>query len=133
MTSRIYTIFCSQARTAVLQTLYRQSRPIPLRHVAYLSQSPVYSVQRALKQLQREYRVVRKQEGNRVLFALNTRHPDFSFLSRILEAAANAALEQRTVTYASPARRGLDFADSALEFYRRVGTNDAIRTPPRRD
>jgi hypothetical protein len=125
MESSLSRLFSSAARTAVLETLYPQSAPIPLRHVAYLSEAPLFSVQRALAQLTREKLVKRSMKRHRTLFILNTKHPDYDILSRVFRAATNATLERRSKTYAAHARRALEFANSAVEFSKKVGTRES--------
>lgn len=76
-------IFSSRATTKILQTLNQQQSAIPLRHIAYLSGLPLFSVQRALKQLVQKKIIKRKNKNNYSLFTLNPSHPCYVFLSKI--------------------------------------------------
>ena len=70
-------IFSSQARTRTLETLYYQPQGIPLRHVGYLAELPVFSIECALKKLLKERIVKKKKSGNRTLFSLNKKHASY--------------------------------------------------------
>jgi len=113
-------IFSSKARTKILMTLFQQDQPIPLRHVAYLCEIPVYSVQCALKQLTREKIVFRKRDGRHLLFGLNKQNPNYSFLAGIFLFAVNFKVRARAENYSKRASSTLKFISSSREFFKKV-------------
>src|SRR3990167_866430 len=113
-------IFSSVAKIKILRTLCRQSLPLSLRRIAAVSELPVFSVQRALQQLQDEKWVVRKKAQNRVLFLLNSRHEAYDFIHAVFDLEIHRHLEMRTHQYTAKAKAALTFADSAQNFFRKT-------------
>lgn len=106
-------IFSSKARGAVLRTLCYQGAPLPLRHIAYLSEAPLYSVQRALGQLVDEKIVIRKKQGKYRLFSLNSDHEGYLFLTQLFHLEMNNRIAFSSKAYHQKAKDLLDFCVSA--------------------
>ena len=106
-------IFSSKARVGVLRTLCYQGAPLPLRHIAYLSGAPLYSVQRVLQQLVHEKMVIEKRRGKYRLFLLNRRHAYYAFLHQIFDLEMKHQIIFSSTQYHQRAKELLDFASSA--------------------
>lgn len=112
------TIFSSKAKIKTLRILYYQPKPIPLRHIAYLSGLPVYSIQRALKQLLENKIIKKAKKGRNQLFSIIKDSPSYKFLSQTFKLETNIRLNQRSSVYQQKAKSALDFADSAYMFFK---------------
>lgn len=108
-----FDIFTSKARGRVLRTLYFQHRPAPLRHVALISDLPVYSVQKALDSLLAEEIVHRHEKENNVLFELNKHHPLYSILEQLFITEAKTRIRLAAALLPHRARHSLEFASAA--------------------
>lgn len=106
-------LFSSRAKTKVLRTLSCQSAPLPLRQIASLSDSPLFSVQRVLQQLTDEKIILRKKKGNLVLFALDQIHPAFSLLKQIFDLEMQDRIASSSNDYRQKAKGILDFSCAA--------------------
>lgn len=108
----IFDIFTSKARGRILRTLYFQHQPTPLRHVALISDLPVYSVQNALDSLLTEEIVCRHEKGNNVLFELNKHHPLYSILEQLFITEAKTRIRMTAELLPHKARQSLEFANT---------------------
>lgn len=111
-------IFSSRARSRVLRVLHNQEEPVPLRHVAYLAQMPVFSIQRALQQLVEENLVIQKRKKRFRLFSLNRNHLYHSFLSRLFDVERRCQAEEVQGRYDQRAKGLLDFVASARNLFK---------------
>lgn len=116
----IFDIFTSRARGRILRTLYFQKTPIPLRHVALISDLPVYSVQNALTSLQDEKLVHRFDMGNNALFELNPHHPLHPILTQLFVTETNAQIRESAALFQHKAKHCLNFASSTQKLLRRA-------------
>lgn len=123
--SRLAHIMSSPARVRMLETLDHQSCGLHLRQVAALSGTSLRSVQLAAAQLVRQGLVLRHREGNRVLFRLNRRHPDYGLIAAVLRASANHQLQRRAARLYRRAGRVVQFAESARELLSAARRNEA--------
>ncbi len=105
-------IFASKARIKTLRTLYYQESPLPLRHVAVLSQMPLFSVQRVLNQMVAEKMVSQKKQKNYRLFSLNRKHQSYPFLAGLFELEMKNQIPAR---HDKKAHNLLDFIMNAQE------------------
>lgn len=108
-------IFSSRARFKVIRTLYHQTAPLCLRHVAYLSEIPLFSVQRVLKQLVDEKVLTRKKSGSHALFSVNRQNKYDSFLTRLFDLEMNSLIAFSSDAYQKRAKSVLHFSSSALK------------------
>ncbi|MBI2341008.1 MAG: hypothetical protein HYU99_11690 [Deltaproteobacteria bacterium] len=111
-------IFSSRARVRVLRALYYQEAPVPLRHAAYLAQMPVFSIQRALKQLTEEKLVIRKRKRNYRLFSLNRAHPCHPFLSRVFNLERESRFALAPNRYDQKAKSLLAFIGATHDLFK---------------
>lgn len=118
----ISSLLSSKARWKILRVLFYQHEPIPLRHVAYLSGMPVFSIQRALVQLLDEQVIVRQEKQSRVLFSLNKRSESYDFLAGLFALEVRSRLKNLSETYHQRARASLAFASQARSFFKTVRT-----------
>ena len=89
----------------------RHVLPLSLRQITYLSEQSLFSVQRSLKSLVLEDLIVRKAEGQRVLFSVNQQHAYYEFIKELY------ALEMKVRLSIKP--KNLDKkAQSVLQFSR---------------
>lgn len=107
-------IFSSRARCKVLRTLHHQTAPLCLRHIAYLSGAPLFSVQRVLKQLVDEKMVARKRRASHVLFSLNRQHRFDAFLTQVFDLEMKHHIVSASADYQTRAKHVLHFSHSAL-------------------
>ena len=110
-------LLSSKARFRVLRVLYGQPEPTHLRQIAALSLAPLFSVQRALKQLVREKVVTRRKKGLYVLYALNTAHPCHPFLAGLFQLEMKERVRFLAPSYRQKALDALDFSSSARLFF----------------
>lgn len=113
-------IFSSKARARILRALYCQTQPIPLRHVALLTDLPVYSVQNALTSLVEEQLLLRTEVAHNVLFELNRVHPLYSILESLFVAEMTAQIQINAATLHHKAQQILAFANAANTMLRRA-------------
>lgn len=116
----ITSLFSSKARLDVLRVLVCQTTPLPLRHVATLSGSSLFSVQRALRQLVDEKILIRRKKGPYVLFSLNEQNAFHSFLIRFFDLETKSRVALLADRYREKAQRSLDFSHSAQELFKGV-------------
>lgn len=105
-------LFSSPARILALRALFCAQAPLPLRHVAYLTRAPLFSIQRALEQLAEEGLVLWTKKKNYRLFSLNHNHPSFPYLGRIFEIEREGQIA-RSNRYDQRAKDLLAFIDGA--------------------
>ena len=110
-------IFSSKAKLSTLLILYRQSIPIPLRHIAHIADIPVYSVQNALRELIKLGVVRKKKSGKYVLLCLNREHPIYEILAILARAISSYDLRSQANKYKKKAISALEFSSSAGEFF----------------
>lgn len=113
-----FDIFSSKARGRILRTLYFQHNPTPLRHVALISDLPVYSVQKALDSLLTEAIVCRHEKGNNVLFELNKHHPLYAILEQLFITEMKTRLRINAEKLHQKARQSLKFANTTKTLLR---------------
>lgn len=111
-------LFSSRARLDVLRVLVRQTAPLCLRHIAALSDSPLFSVQRALAQLVKEKILIRQKKGLYVFFSLNEHHPFHTFLTRFFDLEMRSRLAFLADSYGEKAQSSLDFSNTARELFK---------------
>lgn len=116
----IFDIFTSRARGMILRTLYFQELPIPLRHVALISDLPIFSVQNAVTALTDEKIIIKTEKDNNVLFELNKEHPLHNILEQffVIELNARICLEARS--FYQKAKQTLKFANAANVIFKRA-------------
>ena len=73
-------LFSSRSKFKVLRTLIHHSSPLSLRHISYLSEESLFSIQRSLEQLVSQNLVFKKTKGQRVFFSINQHNPYGHFL-----------------------------------------------------
>ncbi len=108
----IFDIFTSKAKVVVLQTLYFQEQPIPLRHLAEISNLPIYSVQNATCQLLDDELIIKIEEGNNTLFKLNKDHPLYNTLEQIFIIEMKDRIALNANSFEQKARRALEFINT---------------------
>lgn len=116
----LHDIFSSTARIKVLRVLRHQTKPISLRRIALLSNTPLFSVQRALEQLTQSHLLIKKRVRNRVVFSLNYQHPSFEFLRDVFDLETKTKIREKAQTYSDKAKDVLEFTDSAHAFFERL-------------
>lgn len=109
----VFDIFTSKARGRILRTLYCQHTPTPLRHVALISNLPVYSIQKALDALLAEEIVSRREMGNNVLFELNKEHLLYPILKQLFITEMKTRIHMAAEMLHHKARHSLEFANAA--------------------
>lgn len=114
----IAALFSSKARWDVLRVLVHQTAPLPLRHVAALSDSSLFSVQRALRQLVKGKILIRRKKGPHLLFSLNEAHPLRPFLDRFFDLETEWRLTSLAGSYQGRAQGSLDFSSAARDLFR---------------
>jgi len=114
----IFDILTSRARVKILRTLYFQLQPIPLRHIAYISDLPIFSVQNAIKSLSGDGIVNRRNSDNCVLFELNKKDPLYPVLEQFFIIEINNRIFTEAKTYYQKARQTLEFANAANIIFR---------------
>lgn len=110
----IASIFSSRARYQVIRTLYHQVAPLCLRHIAYLSETSLYSVQRVLHQLVDEGLLIRKKEGLQTLFSINRQNQFDTFLTHFFDLEMKSVIAASSTDYQKRAKSSLHFSCSAL-------------------
>ena len=103
-------IFTSKARVKILRTLCFQEQAIPLRHLAYLSDLPVFSVQNALKAFVSEGLIVRTERDNNVLFELNPSDVFYPLMRQIFHLETGYHIRSEAKKYFAKAAQVLQFA-----------------------
>lgn len=109
----VFDIFSSLARVKILRTLYFQAVPIPLRHIAYISGLPVFSVQNAVKSLTDDEIIGRSEKGNYVLFEINRNNPFYEVLKQFFIIELNNRIRMEAKKSYHKARQALEFANAA--------------------
>lgn len=116
----VFDILTSKAKIVILRTLYFQPAAIPLRHIAYLSDLPIFSVQRALTSLLGDRIVSKSKRGNNVLFELNRKNPLYQTLEQFFMIEINNRIVAESKTYYQKAKAALDFANAANILFKRA-------------
>lgn len=116
----LHNIFSSPAKIKVLRTLFCQMQPLSLRRIAALSCTPVFSVQRAIKQLLSEDWLHQTSFKNSICFTLNTKHASYKLIREIFDLETKSQLRKRAAHYSLSAKSALDFADSSHAFFERM-------------
>lgn len=106
-------IFTSKARVKILRTLYFQLQPTPLRHIAYISDLPIFSVQNATKSLLSDKIINKREKENYILFELNKKHPLYTVLEQFFIIEINNRISREAQTYFQKAKQALEFANAA--------------------
>lgn len=113
-------LFSSKAKVKVLRTLFYQSTPLPLRHIASLSDASLFSVQRVLKHLVAEGILIRKRKGRYTLFSLNPNHEYHSFLTQLFDLEMKSRIASLAGDYHQKAKGIVDFSRSARDLFEKV-------------
>lgn len=113
-------IFSSKARIKVLRTLYYQQEPLPLRQIAYISETTLFSIQRALHQMVEEGLIVKKKQNQYRLFSLNRDHRHYHFLNQVFDAEREIPL---LCCYDKKAASLLDFVCDARNLLKAAKAN----------
>lgn len=106
------TIFSSPSRTSILRTLQYQTQPLALRHIAYLTQIPIYSIQRSLEQLHKQKFVTRRKHKKQVVFALNKNHKLYDFIKKIFTLEEKQMLSEKAQAHKKRAQAILKFTSN---------------------
>lgn len=114
------TIFSSRAKYLVLRVLALHTQPVPLRHVAYLAELPVFSVQVALKQLMKDRLIKRNEKKSFVVFKLNQMHVCSEFIKKVFMLEREMLFEKPTIHDHERAQSTLVFADEMIELFAKV-------------
>lgn len=114
----IFDIFSSPAKAKILNVLYFQVQPIPLRHIAYISGLPVFSVQNAVRSLLDDELINKSEEDNYVLFELNKVNPFYDILRQFFIIEVNNRICMGAKTYYQKAKQVLEFANAAYIIFR---------------
>ena len=109
----VFDILTSKARVLILRTLYFQPAAVPLRYIAYLSDLPVFSVQRALASLLEDGMVCRSESGNNVLFELNKDNPLYPTMEQFFLIEMKDRIANEARSHFKKAKAALEFADAA--------------------
>jgi len=115
----IFTAFSSKAKIQILRTLYFQPEAIPLRHISYLSNLPLYSVQNALKPLLKNKLIIKKKRNHYVLFQINKNNPLYDLLKKFFIDETTFQIEQEAKNFHQRAVHVLAFAHETHEFFNR--------------
>lgn len=113
-------IIASKAKLQVLRTLYYSKNFMPLRHIAYISDLPVFSVQYSVLDLQKQRVILKKKHKNFSLFKLNTEHPYFSLLAELFKADTALRLQAHAKTYKKQVAPTIKFIHSAQNIFKKV-------------
>ena len=113
-------IFTSRAVVRVLRTLYLQSEPIPLRHVAHISDLPIFSVQNAVKKLMQNRLISQSKRDNNVLFELNRSHRFYALIGEFFDLETRDRIFHESQGLSDKAQEVLSFASSALKIFARA-------------
>lgn len=116
----IFDILTSKAKIVILRTLYFQPAAIPLRHIAYLSNLPVFSVQRALASLLESGMVCRSERDNNVLFELDRDNSLYPTMEQFFIIEMKDRIANEAKTHFKKAKAALDFANAANILFKRV-------------
>lgn len=116
----IFDILTSKAKVIILRTLYYQPHAIPLRHIAYLSDLPIFSVQHAIKSLLDNRIISRRKKGNNVLFELNRKNPFYTTLKQFFIIEINNRIVAEAKLYYQKAQETLAFANAANILFKRA-------------
>lgn len=108
----VFDIFTSKSRAVILQTLFFQKRPIPLRHISSISDIPIFSVQNAVNSLLNENLISKTEEDNNVLFELNKKHPLYNVLEQIFTIEMSARIRLEAKQFCQKAKQVLEFANA---------------------
>lgn len=120
-------IFSSKARVRILRTLYFQPQAIPLRHIAYISDLPVFSVQNAVGSLLEDEIINSLKKDNCVLFKLNKSSPFYTVLEQFFTIEINNRIRMEAKTFYQKAREALAFADAANIIFRHAKKKRSIK------
>lgn len=112
-------LFSSPAKLKVLRTLAYQTSPLPLRQIAYLSGTPLYSVQRVLDQLTKEKILIKKRKRPFVFFSLNEMSLSFGLLKRLFDLESGVQIAANAGAYDLKAQSLLEFINQALPVLKR--------------
>ena len=96
-------ILSSSSKTKVVEALSFQTEHVSLRHISYLTNLSVYSVEIALKQLLAEKIVERVKRKNKVIFSLNKKYFAYELLLIIFSEVKRFKIAQRAQVYSKRA------------------------------
>ena len=112
---QIYEVISSEARLKVLHTLAFSKRGLPLRQIEKYTGLAVRSVQVALYGLTAEEVVRKRALGRRTFYSLNSKHPTFHLLQRIMTLVRKNFIIQRSERYHLRAQANLKFSNDVTE------------------
>jgi DNA-binding transcriptional ArsR family regulator len=78
-------LFSSSAKFETLRLLSQRSSPLPLRHIAELTDLPIRSVEIAVSALCKQKVLRRQRVGRRVMVSFNEQHGSASLVQNIFE------------------------------------------------
>lgn len=108
-------IFSSPAKIKVLETLHRHQAPLALRHIEYLSELQIQSVQRAVQQLLDEQRILLDEESH--TYTIDRNHPEYALIADIFDSVQTYRLRQRSSDYQAKAKQALSFCNEANKLF----------------
>lgn len=117
-------IFTSKARVRILRTLAFQGEPLPLRHIAAVSDLPVFSVQNAAQSLTADGILLKTERENNVLFELDKNSEIYDLLLQIFLLEARYRISKEARKNFRKAARVLEFANSASAIFRSAKKRD---------
>ncbi len=123
MKTDISTILSSKAKYRVLRTLFLQKIPIPLRHIGYLSNLYIYSVQQAVKNLLITGLIERKLKGRETLYFLNKNHNIYAVIINLFTSEIENEIKERARNYTLRAKSSLVFANSVHKLFSNMRSN----------
>lgn len=113
----VFDIFSSVSKVKILRTLFLQDKPIPLRHIAYMSELPVFSVQTGIQSLLSDDMVNKTVEDKYVLFELNKTSPFYDVLKQIFIIEIQSRISRESENYNDRARQVLEFVNDANDVF----------------
>lgn len=112
-------ILSSAAKFEVLGLLCQRSASLPLRHIAYLTDLPIRSVELAVASLCAQKVIRKRRSGRQVLLSINENHASHPVLRDIFALVSKSVLPPPP-DMDKKAKAVLAFVDSAGTFFRSV-------------
>ncbi len=113
-------IFSSKAKIKILRTLYYQCDPIPLRQIAYISGLAVFSVQHALKQLEKDHLILKRKKHKHTVYEINRKSAYYNFLNNLFLIEMKHTISTRAEHYHKKAHKTLLFIQSTLNLFQTI-------------
>ena len=112
-------IFSSKAKIKILRTLYYQCDPIPLRQIAYISGLAVFSVQHALKQLEKDHLILKRKKHKHTVYEINRKSAYYNFLNNLFLIEMKHTISTKAPGYDKKAHKTLLLSNQLLTFSKR--------------